>query len=235
MVKNLPAIQETHVWFLGREDPLVKEMATHFNILAWKTLWTEELGKLQSMESQRVGHNWAIVTHTTHSMRLSTFHMLIDLCPLVKCLFKFCPFFYWVDCLFCIFWIQVICWMHCKNILGKKLFFSVFELWYMPLYWTPVSELMYYFILFIHFIIVHLSVWCIFFHSPGYRQGARDAAQIKVDHHCLHGVDQASFTVPMTFLDLTCGLLLVPPPDQTNQQSKCMRGHQCDSHASTSW
>ena len=118
---------------------------------------------------------------TPHAqMRLSTFHMLIDLCPLVKCLFKFCPFFYWVDCLFCIFWIQVICWMHCKNILGKKLFFSVFELWYMPLYWTPVSELMYYFILFIHFIIVHLSVWCIFFHSPGYRQGAGDAAQIKV-------------------------------------------------------
>ena len=50
-VKNLPAVQETRVQFLGREDPLEKEMATHSSILAWKISWTEEPGGLQSMGS----------------------------------------------------------------------------------------------------------------------------------------------------------------------------------------
>ena len=49
MVKNLPAMQETQVRSLGREDPLEKEMATHFSNLAWRILWTEESGVLQSM------------------------------------------------------------------------------------------------------------------------------------------------------------------------------------------
>ena len=57
MVKNLPAMCETWVRSLGREDPLEKEMATHSNTLAWKIPWTEEPGRLQSMGSQRVGHN----------------------------------------------------------------------------------------------------------------------------------------------------------------------------------
>ena len=48
MVKNLPAMQQTQVQSLGQEDPLEKEMATHFSILAWKVLWTEEHGGLQS-------------------------------------------------------------------------------------------------------------------------------------------------------------------------------------------
>ena len=51
-LKNLPAMQETQVRLLGREDPLDEEMATHSNILAWRTPWTEELGRLQSMGSQ---------------------------------------------------------------------------------------------------------------------------------------------------------------------------------------
>ena len=51
MVKNLPAMQETQVQSLGREDPLEKEMATHSRIHAWKILWTEEPGGLQSMGS----------------------------------------------------------------------------------------------------------------------------------------------------------------------------------------
>ena len=54
MVKNLLAMQETWVRSLGQEDPLGKRMATHSNILAWRILWTEDLGELQSMESQRV-------------------------------------------------------------------------------------------------------------------------------------------------------------------------------------
>ena len=55
MVKNLPAIQETWVQFLGREDALEKGIATHSSILAWRIPWTEEPGGLQSMGSQRVG------------------------------------------------------------------------------------------------------------------------------------------------------------------------------------
>jgi len=55
---HLP-MQETWVWSLGEEDPLEKEMATHSSIVTWKIPRTEEPGGLQSMESQRVGHDWA--------------------------------------------------------------------------------------------------------------------------------------------------------------------------------
>ena len=57
LVKNLPAIQEMQVQSLGWEDPLKKEMATHSSILDWKIPWTEDPGRLQSMGSQRVGHD----------------------------------------------------------------------------------------------------------------------------------------------------------------------------------
>ena len=57
MVKNLPAVKETLVQSLGCEDPLEKEMATHFSILAWRISWTEEPDGLQSVVSQRVRHN----------------------------------------------------------------------------------------------------------------------------------------------------------------------------------
>ena len=57
MVKHLPAMQETWVRSLGQEDPLEKKMATHSSTLAWRIPWTEELGGLQSMGSQRVGHD----------------------------------------------------------------------------------------------------------------------------------------------------------------------------------
>ena len=56
-VKSLPAMQETQVQSLGWEDPLEKEMATHSSILAWKIPLMEEPGGLQSMRSQRVGHD----------------------------------------------------------------------------------------------------------------------------------------------------------------------------------
>ena len=59
-VKHLPAMWETWVQSLGWEDPLKKEMATHSNTLAWKILWMEEPGRLQSIGSQRVGHDWEI-------------------------------------------------------------------------------------------------------------------------------------------------------------------------------
>ena len=54
MVKNLPALQETWVQFLGREDPLEEEMATHSSILSWKISWTEEPGRLQSMDHKEL-------------------------------------------------------------------------------------------------------------------------------------------------------------------------------------
>ena len=57
MVENPPAVQETCVQYLGREDPLEKEMATHSSVLAWRIPRTEEAGGLQSMGSQRVGQD----------------------------------------------------------------------------------------------------------------------------------------------------------------------------------
>ena len=58
-LKRLSTMQETWVPSLGWEDPLEKEMAIHSSILAWKIPWTEEPGRLQSMGSRRVRHNWA--------------------------------------------------------------------------------------------------------------------------------------------------------------------------------
>ena len=57
MVKNMSAVKETWVQFLGQEDPLEKEMATHYSVLAWRIPWKEELGGLQSMGSQRIRHD----------------------------------------------------------------------------------------------------------------------------------------------------------------------------------
>ena len=82
-IKRLPAMQETHVRSLGWENPLEKEMATHSSILAWRIQWIEELGRLQSTGSQRVGHDW--VTSPTWDFRtnirtaLGTLEQLVTL------------------------------------------------------------------------------------------------------------------------------------------------------------
>ena len=60
-------MQETQTWSLGREDPLEKEIATHSSILTWKIPWIEQPGRLQSMGSQRVGHNWGTEHKSTKS------------------------------------------------------------------------------------------------------------------------------------------------------------------------
>ena len=57
MVKRLPAVRETWARSLGWEDPLEREMATYSSTLAWKVPWTEEPGRLQFMDMQRVGHD----------------------------------------------------------------------------------------------------------------------------------------------------------------------------------
>ena len=61
------AMQETRVWSLGQEDPLVKGTATHSSILAWRIPWTEKPGRLQSLRLQRIRHDWETkCTHATH-------------------------------------------------------------------------------------------------------------------------------------------------------------------------
>ena len=61
--------QEMQIQSLGREDPLEKGTATHSSILSWKIPWTEEPGQLQSIESQRVRHNWSNLAHMHACLR----------------------------------------------------------------------------------------------------------------------------------------------------------------------
>ena len=80
VVKNLPANAGdtgVQVWSLGQEDPMEKKMATHSSFLAWKIPWTEELGGLYTIGSQRVGHDWATEhTHThTHTHKCTYTHI----------------------------------------------------------------------------------------------------------------------------------------------------------------
>ena len=77
MVKRLPTMWETWLWSLGREDPLEKKMPTLSSILAWKIPWMEEPGKLQSVGSQKVRHNW--VTNTFSSCHLLPPRSLISI------------------------------------------------------------------------------------------------------------------------------------------------------------
>ena len=74
VVKELPCQCRRHkirVWSLGQEDPLKEGMATHSSILAWRSPWTEEPGRLQSIGSQRVGHDWSscVCTHTKYNLK----------------------------------------------------------------------------------------------------------------------------------------------------------------------
>ena len=83
LVKSLPAMQETWVWFLDWEDPLEREMATHSRTLAWRIPWTEEPGSLQSMRSQESDmterltmHIPYIFVHSSVDGHLSCSHIL---------------------------------------------------------------------------------------------------------------------------------------------------------------
>ena len=77
-VKCLPAMQETQVQFLGWEDSLEKEMAIHSSTLPWKIPWTEDPDRLQSMGSQRVGHDWA--TSLSFTLRLNKPSGIVPTC-----------------------------------------------------------------------------------------------------------------------------------------------------------
>ena len=80
-VKKLPVRQETQVWSVGLEDPLDRGMATHSSILAWKTLWTEDPGRLQSTGSQRVGHAWATNFHFSSNLKIAETTVLLNVNP----------------------------------------------------------------------------------------------------------------------------------------------------------
>ena len=67
MVKNLPAMQETQVQSLGREDQLEKEMGTYSSIVAWRIPWTEEPGGLQSMGCKESDTTEQLTTPPTHT------------------------------------------------------------------------------------------------------------------------------------------------------------------------
>ena len=82
MEKDLLEMWETQVWSLGWEDPLEEGIATHSSILAWRIPWTEEPGGLQSMGSQRLGHNWVTKhTYIFYSLECWSSENLCDLCP----------------------------------------------------------------------------------------------------------------------------------------------------------
>ena len=68
--------QENSVWSLVQEDSLEEEMATHPSIVAWRIPWTEEPGALQSMGSQRAGHNW--VAKHVHTLLLTFFSPVLS-------------------------------------------------------------------------------------------------------------------------------------------------------------
>ena len=99
-LKRLPPRWETRVQSLGQEDSLEKEMVTHSSILAWRIPWTEKPGRLQSIGSQRVGHDW--VTSFTYLLTYSHIWLVViywrlQLCTL-RLIFLFsCFSFYFVE------------------------------------------------------------------------------------------------------------------------------------------
>ena len=80
LVKNLPAMWETWVWSLGWDDPLKKEMDTHSSILSWRILRTEESGGLESIRSQRVGHDRVTNTFTWTFFRIGMKINILQFC-----------------------------------------------------------------------------------------------------------------------------------------------------------
>ena len=104
-VKRLPAMWETWVLSLGQEDPLEKEMATHSSTHAWKILWTKEPGRLQSMGSQTVGHDWATSLLLFSSPTLACRFFL----PLSHLGSPFKVLYYKIRCVLFIFCICFLC------------------------------------------------------------------------------------------------------------------------------
>ena len=100
-VKRLPAMQETWVQSLGQEDPLKKEMTIHSSTVAWKIPWIEKPGRLQSMGSQRVGHDWATSLHfhvlSTYSRLKSSLYQIYRQYFIKSQIFSHLPKFIFLD------------------------------------------------------------------------------------------------------------------------------------------
>ena len=126
VVKNLPAMQDTWVQSVGWEDPLEKGMTTHSSILAWRIPWTEEPGGLQSMGSQRAGHDWVTDIYMNHRKIL------------LKCGFWFKMWFLsgaWGSAFLTSS--QVMLMLTTEHTLNSK----VYEPWEMRRFWVGVEDL----------------------------------------------------------------------------------------------
>ena len=84
MGRNLPAMQETWVWSLNREDPLEKEMATHSSVLAWSIPWTEKPGWIQFTGSQRVRSNLATEQPTSYTYYITSAYWVLYIHSLIS-------------------------------------------------------------------------------------------------------------------------------------------------------
>ena len=104
MVKCLSAVLETRVQSLGREDPLEKEMAIHSSTLAWKIPWMEEPGRLPSMGSQRVGHDWVtLLTYICKVLSAVSETLYVPMLAFINyckfLLYPLCFYLHWQDSL----------------------------------------------------------------------------------------------------------------------------------------
>ena len=159
MVRRLPTMQETRVQSLVWEDPLEKEMATHSSTLAWKIPWTEEPGRLQSLGSQRDGHDWAT---SLHFSPLPTRRLVPSLCShRILCFFQLLFYYpmlqlfpWFMHYLQCYYWVwncwmlnkKSIVWMinirvnYCQicKMIGKTISVGLCSIWYET--WSKYSE-----------------------------------------------------------------------------------------------
>ena len=121
-LKHLPGMRETRVWSLGREDPLEKEMATHSSILAWRIPWREEPGRLQSMGSQRVGHDWETSLHFTDTCTIQKHVWLLFFSIfMILPLFQICCSCQWYQSSR----LQILVIMTCSNVKFKQTFLNI--------------------------------------------------------------------------------------------------------------
>ena len=105
-------MQETRVWSLGQEDSLEAGMATHSSILAWRIPWTEEPGGLQSIELQRVRHNWSNLGHMHACLR--TDHPGLTFSGTQWALSMYSALFVFLEFFFSLFLIGRLSWMIAK-------------------------------------------------------------------------------------------------------------------------
>ena len=156
-VKKLysPEIQEIQVWSLGQEDPLENVKAPHTSILAWRTPWKYESGRLQSMGLQRVRHNWATNSFTFLFRSMTYFKLLYMVWSINPASF----FWMWIfSCLYTICWKAYWCpigrsWQPCQ-ILTIKVKDFLWTLDFIPLIYISRSLLVPYCIEYCSFVVI---------------------------------------------------------------------------------